>query len=137
MPLEDKMAKGKQMSRKKCFFVGVGFFVEALIVFAVAFFYSHWTAYSIAAQHLDGQTSLPFFLGILFLICFGIVLYKTVKGCNKGRNILLMVFFAILIIGCVYAYLQTLHVECPACTVAKDEWYKTFFRYFNGREYQH
>ena len=120
----------------KRFLIGSSFLVESFIVFAAAFFYSHWTAYSIAAQHLDGQTSLPFFLGAFFLVCFGITLYKTISGRNNGRNILLMVFFLILIIGCVYAFFKTLHVECPTCTAVKDEWYKTFFRYFNGREYQ-
>lgn len=55
----------------KRFLIGSSFLVESFIVFAAAFFYSHWTAYSIAAQHLDGQTSLLFFWESFFWFALG------------------------------------------------------------------
>ena len=55
----------------KRFLIGSSFLVESFIVFAAVFSYSHWTAYSIAAQHLEGQTSLLFFWESCFWFALG------------------------------------------------------------------
>lgn len=129
------MKNGKTAGGTKKILIGSGFLLEALIVFAAAFFYSHWTAYKIAARHLDGWTVIPAIPGAPALICFGIALFRAVKGRNRERHILFMIVFLILIAGCVYACVQSGNAMCPACCTVKDEWYKALYRYFNGREY--
>lgn len=100
-----------------------------------SFLYVHWTAYHIAAYHIDDAAVVPPALMSLVALAVFVI---SVKQQSKRflYKCLAVISLILLIIGIITASLSA-HAYCPVCNyVDDDKWYPIFYKLFNGTSYE-
>ncbi|MCR4755625.1 MAG: hypothetical protein K5868_08875 [Lachnospiraceae bacterium] len=106
-----------------------------LVVAASSFIYIHWTAYRIAAHHIDyAEVEPPVIMSLAALAVFAISVKK------QNQRFLykyLAIVSLILFIGSIITALFSIHAYCPVCNyVDDDKWYPILYQLFKGTVYE-
>ena len=111
--------------------------VEVLSTICSSFVYIHWTAYKIAAHHIDyEQVVPPTLLSIVSLLMFIIFLVRYVQT-DRILFKYFFIFFLVIMIGAAITAVSSANAYCPICNnVNDDKWYLMFYKLFKGKAYE-
>lgn len=109
--------------------------VGTAALICISFIYIHWTAYQIAAHHIDyAEVEPPVIMSLAALAVFAISVKK------QNQRFLykyLAIVSLILFIGSIITALFSIHAYCPVCNyVDDDKWYPILYQLFKGTVYE-
>jgi len=108
--------------------------VGTVAVMCISFVYIHWTAYKIAAFHIDYAEYVP---PAIMCIASLAVLVISVKKHNKRFVYKYVAIFSLIMIVCAITMLLNVHAYCPVCNyVDDDKWYPIIYQLIENRSYE-
>ena len=109
--------------------------VGTAALICISFIYIHWTAYQIAAHHIDyAEVVPPVIMSLAALAVFAISVKKQNKHfLYKYLAIISLILFVLSIITALFST----HAYCPVCNyVDDDKWYPILYQLFEGTVYE-